>query len=306
MNKLLQVHKYLICVCVLGLVLAVLLNLFLFAPVKEQLEELRQDVEGAESALRKMGMPADVASLNKLLAQASGMQAERQKQCDKLLERYEAAFLPAIQKNGWRDMGEFVRQKPQPTRDMYMREFERIIQNSPMGNLNASGARLGIELNSDSSDRYRLLLRLWGLETLIVQMVRHELTLANDELEIPKETTISRRHGNANSERNPSAKSPALAIASLAPVEMMQTIGKTTTLRMLKLEFLIGVTGPMERLAAFASELGRQDCGFGIEAFELTLQPPAPGAPAESDGTLRLNLKLVSFISLDTNKKKKD
>ena len=77
MNKLLQVHKYLICICVLGLVFAVLLNLFLFAPVKEQLEDLRQDVEDAESALRKMGMPADVGSLNKLLAQASGMQADR-------------------------------------------------------------------------------------------------------------------------------------------------------------------------------------------------------------------------------------
>ena len=141
----------------------------------------------------------------------------------------------------------------------------------------------------------------------MVQAIRHELTLANDELEMPKkETTVSRRHGNANPERNPSVKSASLAIASLAPVEMMQTIGKTTTLRMLKLEFLIGVTGPMERLAAFASELGRQDCGFGIEAFELTLQPPAPGTPAESDGTLRLNLKLVSFISLDTSKKKKD
>ena len=143
MNKLLQVHKYLICATVLGLALAVLLNFFLFAPAKEQLEELRQDVESAEATLRKMGVPADVGTLNTMLMQTTKQQSERRKQCDTLMDRYAVPYLSTVQNNGWKDMAAFVSKNPMPTRDMYMREFERIIQNSPMGNLDVSGSRLG-------------------------------------------------------------------------------------------------------------------------------------------------------------------
>ena len=305
MNKLLQVHKYLICATVLGLALAVLLNIFLFAPAKDQLEELRQDVEGAEATLRKMGVPADVGTLNTMLMQTTKQQSERRKQCDTLMDRYAVPYLSTVQNNGWKDMAAFVSKNPMPTRDMYMREFERIIQNSPMGNLDVSGSRLGLARDSDSEERDRLLLRLWGIETILEKVKSHELTLARETQEAQKETVSSRRRGAAVPEKASAGTAEIPAIASLEPVEMVQEVSKKTTLKMLKLEFLVGVTGPMNSLAAFASELARQDCGFGIDAFELTLQAPPPGAPGDSDGALRLNLKLVSFISLETDRKRK-
>ena len=305
MNKLLQVHKYLICAAVFGLVGAVLLHLFLALPAHEQVEELQNDVQSAEAALRKMGVPADANKLNSLLTQTSKMQKEWQKQCESLMDRYAGPYLKVVQDNGWKDMGAFVSQNPKPTRAMYMSEFERIIQTSPMGNLDVAGSRLGLARDSDCEERYRLLLRLWGLEKILEKAKAHELTLARDELEVQKETAGSRRRGNSPPERSSPAKTEIPAITSLEPVEMLQEAGKTTKLKMLKLEFLLGVTGPLERLAAFEAELARQDCGFGIDAFELTLQAPPPGAPANSDGTLRLNLKLVSFISLETDRKRK-
>ncbi|MBP5638166.1 MAG: hypothetical protein J6X55_01710 [Victivallales bacterium] len=299
MNNLLPIHKYLLGACALGVLLVCIVHYLWLKPIGEQLESLKEEVEDSKKALIHFAVPEDVQMLNTLMGQAKGTLKERKTQSRELLDKYDAVYLPVIQKNGWKNTEAFIAHKPQPSRDMYMREFERVIQLSPMGNLNLPGGKLGLEISSDSPKRHQLLLQLWGIETILTKAKLRQLSLATDAQGVADSQNRSGRGNRKGDSSSNNLELPALSV--LNPTELSSVGSKKSDI--LKLTFVIGVTGNLNDLAGFISDLRQPECYFGFDGFELIHLPPANDAPAEKPGVLRLNLKLVSFFPMDDSGK---
>lgn len=299
MKNLLPVHKIILLSSLIGVIVSGILFFHVVSPTGKSFKKLTREVKDLESQMSGMNAPQDETLLLGMQSQASSRRSDVQEKVVQMLKHYEGTYVPAIVRNSW-TLSSFVRQKPTPSRDFYMKEFDRVIRRSPFGNLDIGGSGLGLTRESDSEQRYQLLLQLWCVETLLGKSKELNLELVFEETEsgVQQQARAGRRRTvSLEEDLVPKKRLPCLTIQP--PVELMTGSGESRKARLVELSFQLGVSGSLEDIAEFMKTLGSQGTFFGIRSFEMSQLPPKTGEL--KNGPIQLNIECVTYVSVENN-----
>lgn len=299
MNKLLKVHKIILVSSFVVILLSVVVYINFGVPAQKS-KKLSRQVNELRETLAGMGASADRDSLESMKSRARARRSELEENVGKSLELYQSLYVPAIQQHNW-TLKSFVEQKPKPTRDMYMTEYERVIVQSPYGSLDGAEGMLGLSRDSDAEDRQRLLLQLWCLESLLSQAQACHLELVRQpSKQSAGEVSAAGRGRGGNQSKGGGAKKREVAcLQVLAPVETgHRGRGDERRPGLLRLSFRIGLKGSLSEVAQFMHGLGSEGTFFGLGEFELLQLPPGREAEAGAVGPVQLNLECITFVPL--------
>lgn len=296
LNRLLPAHKIILLSSAIALALALVLHINGTGPNAAKHKRLSQQVKDLEEQLQGMQLPQDAEAIASVRLRAAARHEALQEDLDKAMGRYRSLYEPLIQKNNW-TLDSFIRKAPLPPRNFYVNEFDRIVVQSPYGNLDVPGSPLGLEREVYGDNAHWQMLQLWCLDVLLTQAKTLDLELVFSERKAQTNANRSRR-------KQAAPQKGATRVAELMVLPAVETgwtgQGEKRRATLVRLGFRLALRGRLAQLESFVRLLGKPGTFFGVSAFELVQLPPAKNAKAEDlkAGCQELRLECLTYLPL--------